>query len=128
MSGIESIKDLVKPPFANYDIVVYFGCGLFSLPFIMHYIGSLRVSPTSFNFGIEPAIVSTVVTTLTVLFSVYILGHIIAYVGSQFIEKVMDSFLGKASTIVLLGRKGRQGVLTHLIRDQLRQGVDNNFK
>jgi hypothetical protein len=127
MSGIESVKDLIKPPFANYDIVVYFGCGLFSLPFIMHYTGSLRVNPTSFNFGIEPAFVSTLVTTLTVLFSVYILGHIIAYIGSQFIEKLMDSFFGKASTIILLGSTVRQGSLNTMIREQLRKGVAKNF-
>lgn len=127
MSGIESVKDLIKPPFANYDIVVYFGCGLFSLPFIMHYTGSLRVNPTSFNFGIEPAFVSTLVTTLTVLFSVYILGHIIAYIGSQFIEKLMDSFFGKASTIILLGSKVRQGSLNPMIRGQLGKGFSKNF-
>lgn len=127
MSGIESVKDLVKPPFANYDIVVYFGCGLFSLPFIVHYTGSLRVNTTSFNFGIEPQFVSTLVTTLTVLFSVYILGHIIAYVGSQLIEKLMDSFFGKASTIVILGTKIRNTSLTKVIRGQLKNNVIKNF-
>jgi len=100
---------------------------LFSLPFMMHYTGSLRVKTTSFNFGIEPPFVSTLVTTLTVLFSVYILGHIIAYIGSQFIEKLMDSFFGKASTIILLGSKVRQGSLNPMIREQLRKGVTKNF-
>ncbi len=127
MSGIDSVKDLIKPPFANYDIVVYFGCGLFSLPFVMHYAGNLRVKATSFSFGIEPAFVSTLVTTLTVLFSVYILGHIIAYIGSQFIEKLMDSFFGKASTIILLGSEVRQGGLNPMIRRQLGKGIKKNF-
>lgn len=127
MSGIESVKDLVKPPFANYDIVVYFGCGLFSLPFIMHYMGRIRLKSTSFNFDVQPAFVSTLVTTLTVLFSVYILGHIIAYIGSQLIEKLMDSFFGKASTIILLGSKVKHDELNGMIRGQLEKGVKKNF-
>jgi hypothetical protein len=125
--GIDSVKDLIKPPFANYDIVVYFGCGLFSLPFIMHYMGRLRIKTTSFNFGIEPQFVSTLVTTLTVLFSVYILGRIIAYIGSQFVEKLMDSFLGKTSTIILLGSKIKDRSLNPMIRGQIKKGIKKSF-
>ena len=123
MAGLDAVKDLVKPPFANYDIVVYFGCGLFSLPFMMHYVGKLRVDKTSFNFNIDPPFVSTLITTLTLLFSVYILGHIIAYVGSQIVEKTMDSLFGKSSTVVLCGTQVSRDDFRSMIRGRLKTGL-----
>lgn len=128
MSGIEAVKDLVKPPFANYDIVVYFGCGLFSLPFMMHYVGDLRLSTTSFKFNIDPPFVSTLITTLTVLFSVYILGHIIAYLGSQLIEKVMDSLFGKASAVILRGAEANRDDFKQMIQQQIRAGISRHIE
>jgi hypothetical protein len=127
MSAIDAIKDIVRPPFANYDIVVYFGCGLFSLPFIMHYTQQFRIEMANFSFDIEPAFVSTLVTTLSVLFSVYILGHIIAYIGSQLIEKMMDKLFGKASTIILLGSEIPRDGLSAMVKGQLKKNVAGNF-
>lgn len=127
MAGIDAVKDLVKPPFANYDIVVYFGCGLFSLPFMMHYVGRLRMAKTSFNFNIDPPFVSTLITTLTLLFSVYILGHIIAYVSSQIIEKTMDSLFGKSSTVVLMGASAPRDDFRKIIGRQLKDGISKHL-
>ncbi|MBX7460363.1 hypothetical protein, partial [Qipengyuania huizhouensis] len=34
---METLKNIGRPPFANYDLVVYFGGGLFALPFLYRY-------------------------------------------------------------------------------------------
>ena len=96
-------RDLVKPPFANYDVVVYFGCGLFALPLINHYV----VDPTglrfpSFDFDIGISIAQDAVSILSLLFSVYLLGHIISYCPSLFIEKAINTFFGKTSSAIIL--------------------------
>lgn len=103
MATTEVLKDLAKPPFANYDIVVYFGCGLFAIPFIRHYyILPLGLSFPEFRFGIGIQFTDALISTLCLLFSVYVVGHIIAYTGSQIIERTMDTFFGKTSTVVLI--------------------------
>jgi len=104
------LKDLVKPPFANYDIVVYFGCGIFFLPFLFHYIGADKLKILSYQFGIKPDFASIVVSSLSILFGVYILGHMIAYAGSQFVQRLMDSLFGKTSAVVFLGIEGERWV------------------
>jgi hypothetical protein len=127
MSGLESLKDLVKPPFANYDIVVYFGCGLFSLPFFNHYVGRHEVHFLKFDLGFKPEFANTVITTLVLLFSVYICGHIVAYVSSLVIEKTMDAFFGKTSTVVILGGQGSKGAVNSIFRSQLQKGFTASF-
>jgi hypothetical protein len=101
MTSPVELKDVVKPPFANYDIVVYFGCGLFALPLIFHYFiepAGFRFPRFAFEIGIPFADVA--ISTLSLLFAVYVLGHIIAYVGSVMIEKTIDSFFGKVSSAI----------------------------
>lgn len=96
-------KDFIRPPFATYDIVVYFGCGLFCLPLIFHYFiepTKLRFPRFQFNIGIEFADVA--VSTLSLLFAVYILGHMIAHIASHAIEKTVDLFFGKISTALII--------------------------
>lgn len=97
------IKDLIRPPFANYDIVVYFGCGLFCLPLIHHYL----VEPNGlrfprFQFEMAGGFADTVISTLSLLFAVYILGHMVAYGASYIIEKTVDKFLGKVSSAIII--------------------------
>lgn len=137
--GIEAVKDLVKPPFANYDIVVYFGCGLFALPFMLHY-GDIFLTPQPANKAsliqklakIDPAFADTVVVSLvaslTVLVSVYIFGQVIAYLGSEFIEKLMDSFFGKASSTVLRGSLDRRGKFKEKIVLRINEGVKEHYR
>lgn len=96
-------KDIIKPPFQNYDVVVYFGCGLFSLPFIHHYaIKPLSLRFPHFDFGIGIPFADTAVSTLSLLFTVYLIGHMIAYASSALIEKSIDKALGKVSSSVLI--------------------------
>lgn len=104
---MRELKDFIKPPFANYDVVVYFGCGLFSLPLIYHYI----IEPTNFRFprfdlqiGID--IAQEAISILSLLFSVYVLGHVIAYCSSLFVEKFIDKFFGKISSAIILSNFG----------------------
>ncbi|RYG96611.1 MAG: hypothetical protein EON58_11695 [Alphaproteobacteria bacterium] len=98
-----NLKDVIKPPFATYDIVVYFGCGLFSLPLIFHYLiepAGFRFPRFSFHIGLEFA--QDAISVLSLLFSVYVLGHIIAYCSSLTIEKAIDLYFGKISSAIIL--------------------------
>lgn len=128
MASTDLLKDLIKPPFANYDVVVYFGCGLFALPFLSHYLGQHQVHLLAQDFGFEPPFVATLIAALLLLFSVYILGHIIAYMSSLFIEKAIDAFFGKVSTVVLLASPSRKGGANSLFRQQLRKGLTSSFE
>lgn len=103
MAISEAIKEAVKPPFANYDIVVYFGGGLFALPLINHYF----VEPSSFRFprftfDIGYAFANDAISLLSLLFSVYLLGHIISYCSSLVIERAINEFNGKVSSAILI--------------------------
>ena len=110
------LKDLVRPPFANYDVVVYFGCGMFSLPFVYHYL----IEPTQFrfprfDFQIGMPLADQAISILSLLFAVYILGHTIAYMGSLTIEKYIDTFFGKVSSAILLSSYFRESPKRELI-------------
>lgn len=97
------VKDYIKTPFANYDIVVYFGCGLFSLSFIFHYfVEPLGLRFPRFAFEIGNPFADSTISILTLLFTVYILGHMIAYVASHAVEKTIDIFFGKVSSAILI--------------------------
>lgn len=103
------IKDLIKPPFANYDVVVYFGCGLFSLPFALHYLPAPKLG-NFLSLGLDTGVVfaDTAVATLFLLFSVYIIGHFLAFGSSLFIEKTADLLLGKMSSACILAKERKQ--------------------
>lgn len=97
------LKEVIKPPFQNYDIVVYFGCGLFTLPFIHHYlIKPLGLRFPHFKFGVGAEFADAAVSTLSLLFSVYLLGHLVAYASSLMVEKTLDRCLGKISSSVII--------------------------
>ena len=100
------LKDVIRPPFANYDVVVYFGCGLFSLPFALHYIPAPKLRAflsLGLDTGVEFA--DAAVATLFLLFCVYFIGHLLAFLSSLFIEKTVDILLGKMSSAVLLANQ-----------------------
>lgn len=120
---------MIKPPFANYDVVVYFGCALFSLPIIDHYL----LKPTGFRFptyqlniGIEFA--DTAVSTLSLLFSVYLLGHIISYASSLLTEKSIETFFGKVSSAIIIStvkeRRFKKEVVSAFIFRKLQQSME----
>ncbi|WP_208631338.1 hypothetical protein [Sphingomonas aurantiaca] len=62
------------------------------------------------------------------LFSVYILGHIIAYLGSQLIEKVMDSLFGKASLVILRGTETNRDDFKKMMQQQIRLGISKHIE
>jgi hypothetical protein len=127
--GGSDLKDLVKPPFANYDIVVYFGCGLFSLPLAFHYfVEPLGYRFPRFSFEIGIPIADTLISTLSLLFSVYILGHVLAYIGSVFVEKTIDSFFGKVSSAILISGASGRGRRSEIVSAWLYDRFRNSFR
>lgn len=126
---MDTPKVPTRPPFANYDIVVYFGCGLFALPFIDHYY----LEP----FGVKIAALQPVTTasfsqaatsTLLLLFSVYVLGHILAFISSQFIEKPMEGIFGKTSSIIYKTSKAPPSEIAPLIIHQIKASLRESTK
>jgi hypothetical protein len=117
VSGLgEGVRELIKPPFANYDVVVYFGCGLFALPLIYHYLvepAQLRFPRFHFDLGMPFA--NEAISTLSLLFAVYLLGHIIAYTSSLLIERAIDVFYGKVSSAILLSNHSQGGDKQELV-------------
>ena len=111
------IPEGISRPFANYDIVVYLGAALFSLPFINRYV----VEPfgtrfPNFNIKFGTDIASEAVAVLSSLFTIYILGHIIAYISSQVIEKTADIYLGKVSSAMIISGYSNSGSRNELMR------------
>lgn len=106
-----------KPPFANYDIVVYFGAGLFFVPFANRYVVQpLGISWPAFNVEVGSEIAKEAVSILSLLFFIYITGHLLAYISSQIIEKMVDRILGKVSTAILLSSASPQRLRDKAIR------------
>lgn len=96
-------REAIRPPFSNYDIVVYFGCGLFSLPLIFHYfIEPMGLRFPRFQFPIGIPFADTAISTLSLLFAVYLLGHIIANAASATIERSTDLAFGKISSAIII--------------------------
>lgn len=119
------MKDLIKPPFANYDVVVYFGGGLFTIPFINRYlIEPSKFQWPKFEITISSSIANEVVSGLSLLFCIYILGHLIAYLGSQLIEKLSDRILGKISTAILISSWSS----SHQRNENIRALIFNRFR
>lgn len=123
MAGLtDGIKDLVRPPFANYDVVVYFGCGLFSLPFLFHYAATPEEAgflALEVSTGVPFA--DSAIKTLFALFAVYILGHLLAFLSSLFLEKTADLLLGKMSDASILGYRRRDQDTFDEINDWVRR-------
>lgn len=113
-----------RTPFSNFDLVVYFGAGLFSLPFIRHYF----LQPTGLRFphfemGIDLPFGDIIVGTLALLFSVYALGHIIAYVSSQVIEKSVEVVFGRTSEIIYLTSLAEYGTERPIIKSNVKKNL-----
>ena len=50
-----------------------------------------------------------IISALSLLMFVYIIGHMLAYLASQIVEKSIDRFLGKVSTAIIFLTIGRSG-------------------
>lgn len=97
------MKDFIKPPFANYDVVVYFGSGLFAVPILFRYVLSpFDLSMPVFYASKQGDVVGEIIRFLEIAFTVYILGHMIAFFGSNLIEKTFDRYFGKVSSYIIL--------------------------
>lgn len=114
---MDQLRGLIRPPFANYDVVVYFGGGLFSLAFIYRYLLlPLNLRLPTFSLPISQPFLSDAVAILTTLFVIYVLGHLIAYCGSQFIEKFIDRIFGKVSSAIFVSSRVDASMRNEYIR------------
>lgn len=125
MAGMELPESLPRP-FANYDVVVYFGGGLFFVPFVNRYfIEPFHAKFPSFEVPIGTQIGAEAVSILALLFTVYIIGHLLAYLSSQVVEKTVDRVFGKISSAILISTasnaNNRNQAIRALIYDQMRR-------
>ena len=115
---MEALKALGKPPFANYDIVVYFGGGLFALPFIYRYlIHPLGIPLSPIVMAENHQVTLEIIRALSLLMAVYVVGHLIAFLSSQLIEKAIDRYLGKVSTAIIVSTKSSNEERDQKLRD-----------
>ena len=116
------LKDLIRPPFATYDVVVYFGCGLFSLPFLFHYLASPQEAGfLALEVSTGVTFADSAIKTLFALFAVYILGHLLAFLSSLFVEKTADLLLGRTSDASILGHRRRDLGSFYEIKDWVKR-------
>ncbi len=118
-----------KAPFANYDLVVYLGGGLFTVLILWRYIGKpLGI----FDFSDVMAKgahswVTDVIYLILLGVCSYVLGHLISYQSSFFIEGFLQRTLGKFSEVVeatTVPPQERAGKL----RAAIRQNIKANFR
>ncbi|WP_431469590.1 hypothetical protein [Sphingosinithalassobacter sp. LHW66-3] len=95
------IDKVNRLPFANYDVVVYFGVGIFSLPLVSRY--SLLGRDVSFPpiFGAySDGSINLAVSLVALAFGVYILGHAISLMSSFLIEQFIYRIVGPPSHVI----------------------------
>ena len=128
---MDALKNLGRPPFANYDLVVYFGGGLFALPFIYRYLlHPFGVPLPSFVLTESNRVTLEIIRGLALLMAVYVIGHLIAYLSSQLVEKTVDRFLGKMSAAIIVSMESskadRDNQLKAMFRDRAEKIVAEN--
>lgn len=95
-------KLVPSPPFANYDIVVYFGAGLLSFPILQHfYLIPLELSIRAPLASTGSAWIDSGLSALILLFAAYLVGHALAYASGQIIQKSADSVFGQTSGVII---------------------------
>lgn len=118
------LKGVLRPPFATYDVVVYFGAGLFLIPFLNRYIFEpFELKWPSFRVGLEEGFAAEAVSFLAMLFTIYIVGHLLAYVSSQVIEKLFNRVLGKVSSAILVAVESQNATRNAKIRLRIRHHI-----
>lgn len=114
-----------KAPFANYDLVVYLGAGLFGAILFYHYIivpfalvdtdvllpSAEATWPFQALFLISAGVLS------------YVSGHLVAYLSSHYIEGFLNKAVGSFSNVVRMSTEERT-----CFEESLREEIDNNRK
>jgi len=118
-----------RPPFANYDIVVYFGGGLVTLPIVEHFY----LKPM--NFAIRQPLmasgntfVDTTLGVLIFLFLSYLIGHGLAYGSGQVIQKFADNIFGKTSGVIIWESLTQDSNRNSRTRELIRGHIKEAFK
>jgi hypothetical protein len=114
-----------KAPFANYDIVVYLGGGLFTLLLAWRYIVEpFDIFDLSFLTDVTGASWTSQVMLIVVLGVLsYVAGHLISYLSSHFIQGFADRTLGTFSSIIKLATLPREQ-----FDERLAKQIDLNWK
>lgn len=122
------IPFISKAPFANYDLVVYLGGGLFCILILWRYIAKpLGIFDFSDIVSAGPhSWVTDVIYLLLIGVCSYVLGHLISYQSSFFIEGFLQRTLGKFSEVVeaTTVTPDKRGPT---LRAKIRQNIAANF-
>lgn len=113
-----------KAPFANYDLVVYLGGGLFAILVFWRYVArpfEIFDFSSLVSAG-QPSWVESVVYLLLLAVCAYVLGHLVSYQSSFFIEGFIERTLGKFSRIVEVTTVDRADRL-RAVREEIRSNI-----
>lgn len=94
----ETAEKASKLPFATYDIIVYFGAGAFTLPLLGRYGRPFfkEKMPLIFD-SYSDETTSRVISAVSIIFIIYVIGHGIAFLSSIFIERFVFRTAGPPS-------------------------------
>lgn len=127
MSGLSKLAP--RPPFANYDIVVYFGTGLFSLPILQHfYLIPLQMKLRSPLATTGDELIDSGLSILIILFLAYLIGHGLAYASGQLIQKAADGVFGKTSGAIIWESLASDSDRNKRTRELIRSHLGSSFK
>jgi hypothetical protein len=128
MSEGSSPEKLTKLPVSNYDIVVYFGLGVCSLPLVYRYFlkSSNARFPTIFS-GYSDQTVNTTVSITALIVSVYVIGHGIAIISSIFIEQFLYRTAGPPSSVIVNAAKPTPDKPSAAFRSYLRNRIKYSY-
>jgi hypothetical protein len=116
-----------KAPFANYDLVVYLGGGLFAILIFWRYIGwPLGIFDFSSLVSSKGSWSEDVLYFLLVGVCAYVLGHMTSYQSSYFIEGFIEKTLGKFSKIIELTTVPRCE-RAYTLKREIKSNIDRNL-
>lgn len=95
-----TISDTKSLPFATYDIVVYLTTGFLALvatSFII--LPHLGLDSAIVEVSKQPSFIYSIIAFISFLLASYVYGHLIAFISSYVIERLVHSFLGYPSDV-----------------------------
>jgi hypothetical protein len=129
--GGEAVGQARKLPFANYDVVVYFGVGICCLPFLYRYVlstGTAKLPPVF--AGYDDPLINNVVSIVCLIFGIYIIGHGLAILASLFIEQFLYRTIGPPSHVIVknaLPSLDGDRNFRNIICDRIKRSYFNDF-